>query len=98
MIHDNDEDSYDRIACGGDDCDDSDADTHPGAIEDCADTADNNCDGLADNDDPLCRFDRSGCSCSSSGAGGTGGPGGGAAAIVGMLLGAGLGRRRRWRA
>ena len=56
---DADEDSFTDEACGGDDCDDSDPDVNPGAEEsiaegNCADGIDNNCDGLADQDDPEC--------------------------------------------
>ena len=31
--------------CGGNDCDDHDPNTHPGAKENCFDSYDNNCDG-----------------------------------------------------
>jgi len=43
---DEDGDGYDSIACpGGDDCDDSDPDTHPGAPDVCDDYIDRDCDG-----------------------------------------------------
>ena len=55
---DNDGDGYEDEACGGDDCDDTDPATNPGAFENmeadnCADGKDNDCDGLADAD-PEC--------------------------------------------
>ncbi len=43
---DEDADGYDSFACpGGDDCDDSDPDTYPGAPEVCGDYIDRDCDG-----------------------------------------------------
>ena len=51
---DGDSDGYDDEACGGDDCDDSNPAINPGAAEDCFDTVDNDCDGLADDLDPDC--------------------------------------------
>lgn len=42
--HDNDGDTYDDKSCGGNDCDDTNPDTHPGAYEIC-DRQDNDCDG-----------------------------------------------------
>lgn len=47
---DSDEDGYESVACGGDDCDDGDANTYPGA-EELEDDADNDCDGVDENDD-----------------------------------------------
>ena len=44
---DSDNDGYDDISCGGDDCDDSDPTVNPGAPELC-DEIDNNCDGVTD--------------------------------------------------
>jgi hypothetical protein len=39
----------DSVQTGGD-CDDSDADSHPGAPEQCGDNADNDCNGIVDTD------------------------------------------------
>ena len=58
---DTDGDGYLAEACGGDDCDDSDPDANPGAMEGpvgdptCSDTVDNDCDGLTDIDDNGCQ-------------------------------------------
>ncbi|MFT4625778.1 MAG: hypothetical protein ACI8PZ_004449 [Myxococcota bacterium] len=49
---DTDEDGFLDSAAGGDDCDDADPDTYPGAPEVCDFGADNDCNGLADDDDP----------------------------------------------
>ena len=57
---DDDDDGYFDSACGGSDCDDSDPEVNPGAAEGppddgtCFDGRDNDCDGLADLDDPSC--------------------------------------------
>ena len=51
---DDDGDGYEDEACGGDDCDDADSTVNPGADEICDDLIDNDCDGLADLDDPDC--------------------------------------------
>ena len=66
IVRDADGDDHEKIACGGDDCEDLAADTYPGAGEDCADGFDNDCDGLADVEDDDCDFGREpACSCSS---------------------------------
>ena len=44
-----DGDGYQDIACGGNDCDDTDPSINPGATEECGDDVDNNCDGLKGN-------------------------------------------------
>ncbi|MFW5940647.1 MAG: MopE-related protein [Chloroflexota bacterium] len=41
-------------ACGAVDCDDADSAVNPGAIENCTNGIDDNCNGLTDADDPLC--------------------------------------------
>ncbi len=48
---DQDGDTHRPVACGGDDCNDLDASSYPGATELCGDRVDNNCDGTADNRD-----------------------------------------------
>jgi hypothetical protein len=52
---DADDDNYDRIggSCGGDDCNDNNAEDHPEAVEWCGDYRDNDCDGWID--EPGCR-------------------------------------------
>ena len=91
LITDGDQDGVLREACGGTDCDDRDNTSYPGATEDCADSADNDCDGLVDGDDEDCDFANGGCgSCSTaSDAKPTG--------LLGLLLLGGLVRRRRSR-
>jgi formate-dependent nitrite reductase cytochrome c552 subunit len=48
---DGDGDGY----CDPEDCDDSNSDVNPGAMEICDDGIDNDCDGLIDGDDPDCQ-------------------------------------------
>ena len=49
---DGDGDGHGDLACGGDDCDDGDADIHPGADEYC-NGVDDDCDATVDEDDAL---------------------------------------------
>ena len=51
---DDDGDGYADEACGGDDCDDTDPDVSPGAIEVCDNLIDDDCDGILDTKDPDC--------------------------------------------
>ena len=59
---DDDGDGYEDETCGGDDCDDSDPDVNPGAIEGpawdptCSDGIDNDCNGDLDAADPSCEL------------------------------------------
>lgn len=45
---DDDGDGFRSLTCGGDDCDDTRADVHPGASEICLDGLDNDCDTVVD--------------------------------------------------
>jgi MYXO-CTERM domain-containing protein len=91
VFRDLDGDGHEREACGGDDCDDGDANISPSAFENCGDGEDNNCDGDVDGADATC--DASGCEgCSSTYAPAE--PSAIFALGLGMLLG---GRRRRSR-
>ncbi|MBW1809918.1 MAG: lamin tail domain-containing protein, partial [Deltaproteobacteria bacterium] len=51
---DDDQDSFEDAACGGEDCDDSNAAVNPDADEICDDSIDNDCDGDTDTDDDQC--------------------------------------------
>ena len=51
---DADGDGYRSTTCGGSDCNDLNLFINPAAGENCVDGIDNNCDGFADDDDPLC--------------------------------------------
>ncbi|MBN1773380.1 MAG: putative metal-binding motif-containing protein [Deltaproteobacteria bacterium] len=48
-------------AFGGDDCDDGDAEVHPGALEICDDWRDNDCNGWIDMADAACRPENDTC-------------------------------------
>ena len=94
VIQDGDQDGHDREACGGDDCDDGQAQAFPGNQEDCTDSIDNDCDGDVDSSDADCDFG-DGCGCD---AGDSEDPA--PAATLALLLGL-LGlraRRRTWSA
>jgi len=52
---DADNDGYQPPACGGSDCDDSNAAVNPDADEICDDTIDNDCNGDTDDDDAACQ-------------------------------------------
>jgi len=51
---DGDDDGYRQASAGGPDCDDRRASVHPGATEVCGDGFDNDCDTLADCEQPTC--------------------------------------------
>jgi len=52
---DKDNDGFAAIECGSIDCDDSNPNIHPGKSEVCNNALDDNCDGLTDLEDVLCR-------------------------------------------
>ncbi len=51
---DKDKDGAKDQSCGGNDCNDNDKNINPRANEVCADNKDNDCNGLIDDQDPLC--------------------------------------------
>jgi hypothetical protein len=51
LLRDGDGDGFGDEACGGDDCDDAEADIHPGAPEGCGEGEDRDCSGTPDLDD-----------------------------------------------
>lgn len=53
-VRDRDDDGFPPFACGGEDCNDLNALTYPGAPEVCADGDDNDCNGVFDCSDPAC--------------------------------------------
>jgi hypothetical protein len=66
---DKDKDGYDSAACGGTDCDDSEAQVNPGEKEgpaggaSCSDSLDNDCDGATDLNDSDCVDCKSAAEC-----------------------------------
>ncbi len=90
---DADSDGHEDVACGGDDCDDSNADIYPGADETCDDQIDNDCDGHTDEgcEEPdTGDTTGGGCGCAS------GAPGSSASGLLWLgLLGLALIRKRR---
>lgn len=53
---DEDLDGFTAEECGGTDCNDLNQNVHPGLPETCSDAADNDCNGVADCNDPACEF------------------------------------------
>jgi len=51
---DDDSDGFLAEVCDGDDCDDTNPDVNPGAIENCSNELDDDCDGLVDMEDQDC--------------------------------------------
>jgi uncharacterized protein (TIGR03382 family) len=80
---DSDQDGHLDAACGGDDCNDSDDAIYPGAEDVCDDGIDQDCSGADEN----CGSVAGGCGCASTKAGSS-------LALLGLLLGAVLLRRR----
>jgi len=56
-LRDRDGDGFGDASCGGDDCDDHDPASHPGAIERCTGGHDEDCDGHVDCSDSDCAAD-----------------------------------------
>lgn len=59
---DEDADGYPDRLCGGSDCNDSNPLAHPGRAEVCGDGSDNDCNGVADCFDPVCKGQAT-CAC-----------------------------------
>jgi MYXO-CTERM domain-containing protein len=90
---DADADGYADSACGGNDCDDSNATVHPGASEVCGDGIDQNCNALTDEGcDEIPPDDPGGCGCAA-----TRSPAGGPLSLLVLLGLAWLTRRRSQR-
>lgn len=64
-LRDADDDGHPPLGCGGDDCNDLNPNTFPGAGESCFDGDDNDCNGVADCFDPAC-FGVPDCGCTPS--------------------------------
>lgn len=62
QIRDQDNDGFLDGLCGGTDCNDLNPAAHPGGTENCTDGSDNDCNGVTDCFDPLCREGVS-CGC-----------------------------------
>ena len=92
LCGDSDQDGAERLACGGDDCDDGNSGIGPGMAEDCADGLDNDCDELIDGADESCASQPSGCSCEGNIGSGSDASGLALLGVLGML---GMLRRRR---
>ena len=92
MILDADSDGHLKESCGGDDCNDTNSESYPGATEDCADGEDNDCDESIDGDDEDCDFGGPAC----GGCDNAASQGSAPSVALGLFLGAlGLLRRRR---
>ncbi len=53
---DDDDDGWIALECGGDDCNDKNPNVTPVSEENCTDAADNDCNGVADCNDPACEL------------------------------------------
>ena len=51
---DNDFDGFNDVSCGGSDCDDLNREVYPGALENCSNGIDDDCNGNADSSDTSC--------------------------------------------
>ncbi len=87
--YDQDRDGFDEVV----DCNDNNASIYPGAVENCYDHVDNDCDGKIDGADPECDPGTGGTGTGGTGTGGagTGGSGGSGGASTGGSGGAGGG-------